>query len=444
MYEKEFEILHKLAKKNDISLFDVYLSKEHSFSVKVFKQEIDTYNYSDSIGLGVRVIMGDYAGYSYTEKLDNDSLEAALLQAKTNAENVDNKEKIVLEYYPTLDAKLNIYNPALPEVSIAEKIKKAKALEKVALDHDKRIVNVPYALIGDNESFIKTANSEGLLKEFKTNICYAFASCLAREGEQTKSASDEIIDRDFSIIDPALISSRAAEQSLSLLGAQEIKSGEYPVIFNNKMAATLLETFSSIFSAKNVQEGQSLFKDKIGKKVANKIVTIIDDALFPEGYNTQPFDGEGYPTQRTELIVDGTLNSYLHNTITARKDHVSSTGNASRSYKSTIGVAPTNMFLDPGKESKKALYSMFPRAIEIVQLAGMHSGCNTISGDFSMGAQGFFCENGARKYPIHNFTVSGNFFDLLSSIVVLANNLKFNFSSFGAPAILVEKLSISG
>lgn len=444
MFEQEFDRLHGLAKKNDIELYDIYLSRMNAFSVKAFRQDVDTFNYSDSTGLGIRVVIGDFAGYSYTEKFDQDSLNEALMEAKINAENVDNKEPIVMKNYPSIEARLEIYNSNLTHISISDKIKKAKLLEKGALDKDKRIVNVPYALIGDNESFIKIANSQGLLKEFRSNICYAYASCLAKGNDQVKSASYEKMTRDFGLIDPIKISSGAADRALALLGARDISSGEYPIIFDNHMAATLLETFSSIFSAKNVQEGQSLLKGKIGEQIAHSGVSIIDDALLPEGFNTQPFDGEGYPSERTELISEGRLHSYLHNTITAQKDGTHSTGNASRSYSSTIDVSPTNMYFEPGNKTKQELYSIFPKAIEVVQLSGMHSGCNTISGDFSMGAQGFFCEDGERKHPLHNFTVSGNFFQLLVRIVELANDLKFNFSSFGAPAVLVEKLAISG
>ena len=210
------------------------------------------------------------------------------------------------------------------------------------------------------------------------------------------------------------------------------------------MSATLLSTFWSIFSAKKVQEGQSLMREQLGKNVAHSIVNIIDDALLNTGYNTRPFDDEGYPSQKTVLISDGRLQSYLHNTITALKDGTISTGNASRSFKTSINISPSNLYIKPGSSSKDDLYSVFPKCIEIVQLSGMHSGCNTISGDFSMGAQGFYCEDGQRKYPIHNFTVSGNFLNLLKHIVGLADDLKFKLSAIGSPSILVENLSISG
>lgn len=444
MFEKEFQNIHNLAKTHDIKDYDVYLSKSKSFSVKIFHQDIDGYNYSDSIGLGIRVILDGSTGYSYSEKLDKESLSMALLSAKDNARNVDYKEKVILINYPSIIEKLDIYNGKLEQIPVESKIKKAKEIENIALGSDKRIFNVPHALIGDNESFFKIANSNGLNKEYSTNACYGLSFCLAKDDNETKSGSADTMSRNFDDIDPTKISNEAVQKALQLIGAREIGSGNYPVLFNNEMSATLLSTFWSIFSAKNVQEGQSLLKGQLDKIIANPILSIIDDALLSEGYNTRPFDDEGYPSQKTVLVSDGKLQSYLHNTMTALKDGTISTGNASRSFKTSINISPSNLFIKPGLTSKNDLYSMFPRCVEIVQLSGMHSGCNTISGDFSMGAQGFYCEDGQRKYPIHNFTVSGNFLQLLKHIVGLADDIKFKLSATGSPSILVENLSISG
>ncbi len=444
MFEKEFQNIHDLAKKHDIRHYDVYLSKSKSFSVKIFRQDIDTFNYSDSIGLGIRVIFNDITGYSYTEKLDNESLNAALLNAKNNAKTVDFKEKVILDNYPSIKEEINIYNKNLVGIPVEDKIKKAKEIEKIALDSDKRIINVPHALVGDNESLFKIANSNGLNKEYTTNACYGLSLCLAKYQDETKSGAYEIMSREFSDIDPQMISKESVQKALELLGAREIDSGNYPVLFNNEMAATLLSTFWSIFSAKTVQEGQSLLKGQLGRNIAHPIVNIIDDALLSKGHNTRPFDDEGYPSQKTSLISDGILQTYLHNTMTALKDGTISTGNASRSYKTSLNISPSNLYIKPGLSSKSDLYSAFPKCVEVVQLSGMHSGCNTISGDFSIGAQGFYCEEGQRKYPIHNFTVSGNYLQLFKHIVGLGDDLKFKLSATGSPSILVENLSISG
>ena len=444
MFEKKFEQIFNIAKKKNIKDIDILLTKGNSFSVKIFKQEVESFKYADSIGLGVRVLKDGSVGYAYTEKLDQEVFENIINKAQENAIYIESDEMVEFKKYPDIEKILHIFYPELEKLSVNEKINKAKLFEQTASNFDKRIINVPSSEIGDYKFYTKIANTNGLQKEYTSNLTYGYAMCLAREKDETKSGMFFKFSHDFNKIDAEVIGKKSAKRALELLEAKEIKSGKYPIIFNNEMAATVLATFSEIFSAKSVQEGRSLLKGKLKTKIANDIVSIIDDALLDIGLSTRPFDDEGYPSQTTNLISNGTLQSYLHNSITAKKDKTRSTGNAHRSYKSTMEVSPSNLFIKNGSTPANDLYKFFPRSIEIVQLAGMHSGCNSISGDFSMGAQGFFCENGERKYPIHNFTVSGNFFQLLQDIYAIGDNLKFNFSSIGAPSILVKNLNISG
>ncbi|MEA3475504.1 MAG: TldD/PmbA family protein [Candidatus Cloacimonadota bacterium] len=444
MFEKEFEQIFDIAKKRNIKDIDILLTKANSFSVKIFKQEVESFKYADSIGLGVRVLKNNSVGYAYTEKLNKNAFETIINKAQENATYIESDEEVELKNYPDIKRKLYVYYPELEKVTVSEKINKAKLLEESARKFSKKIINVPYSEIGNAKGSTKIANSNGLQKAYISNMAYGYAMSLARQKDETKSGMFYKFSHDFNQIDAEIIGNESAKRALDLLEAREIKSGKYPIIFNNEMAATVLDTFCGIFSAKSVQEGSSLLKGKLNTKIANNIVSIIDDALLDIGFSTRPFDDEGYPSQTTNLISKGILQSYLHNTITAKKDKTKSTGNASRSYKSTMNVSPSNLFIPNSKTPSDDLYKFFTRSIEIVQLSGMHSGCNPISGDFSMGAQGFFWENGERKYPVHNFTISGNFLQLLQDIIAIGDNLKFNFSSIGAPSILVEKLNISG
>jgi len=193
-----------------------------------------------------------------------------------------------------------------------------------------------------------------------------------------------------------------------------------------------------------VHEGRSLLKGKMGQKVANELITIVDDALHPEGSSSRYFDSEGYPSQRTVLIEKGELKSYLHNTKTALKDKVKSTGNGSRSYKGSLGISPSNLILEPGSNKVSDLLSKYDRIIEIVALQGMHAGASTISGDFSLSAEGFLYENGKKQYSLRPFTVSGNFLDMLQNVEMIADNFQFNSSSIGASSVLIKELAISG
>ncbi len=349
-----------------------------------------------------------------------------------------------MENYPENTNSPNVYSEKLNKVDVVDKIQLAKDLEKYAKEADKRVFNVPYAVYADGKSYSRVANSKGLDKEDTHNSAYASVGVLSAEKDDKRMGMDYHITRDFGEFDAKKMAEASVKKSTDLLNGKSAESGKYAVVFNSEMMATMLATFSGIFNAKSVQEGRSLLKGKIGQKIANEKVTIVDDGLHPDGFSTSAFDNEGYPTERTILIENGILKSFLHNTITARKDGVRSTGNGSRGYKGTLGVNTSNFLIESGVQKEADLFTKHDRIIEIVSLQGMHSGANAISGDFSLGAQGFLWEKGKRQYSLKPFTVSGNFLQMLSGVEAIADNFKFDMSSNGASSVLIKELSISG
>lgn len=442
MYSREFEKIFAIAK-DKVDDIEILLSGGKSFSVRIHKQNVETFSYADNCGIGIRVIKDGKVGYSYTEDFSDEALETIVKEAITNSKIIDSAEEVVLSDHPDVTEKPDIYNPELEKITVEEKIEIAKKLEKLALDKDKRVFNVPMATYSDGSSYSKVANSKGLMKEGKTNYCLAYTMVLAQEGEDRKSGSDFIITRDLKRIKPEAIAGKAVAQATELLNAITPESGQYPIILTNEMTSSLLSTFTGIFSAKNVQEGKSLLKGRNGEKIASSIVTIIDDGLHPEGMSTSPFDSEGYPSRKTVLVDKGILKGFLHNTITANKDKTVSTGNASRSYKSSLTVSPTNFVLKSGEESVQELRKSYSTLIEIVSLQGLHSGANSISGDFSLAAEGFLYKDGVKEKGLANFTISGNFFDLLQDIEKIGNDAVFNMSSCSAPSVLLKKITVS-
>ena len=281
-------------------------------------------------------------------------------------------------------------------------------------------------------------------KEDTQNSAYGFCVVLTQEEDDKRSGLDFVMGRDFSKFDAKKIAEKSVEKAVSLLGGKQNESGKYPVVFSCDMMATMLATFSGIFSAKSVQEGKSLLKGKLEEQIANERVTIVDDALYPEGFSTRAFDSEGYPSQKTVLIEKGKLKSFLHNTQTAGKDGVRSTGNGSRSYKGSLNVSPSNFYLEQGNFKEEDLFKKHETCIEIVALQGMHSGANSISGDFSLSAEGFLYQDGKRLHSLKQFTVSGNILQLLKVVEMIADNFKFDMDSIGAASVLAKELSISG
>jgi len=442
MYNKEFETVMNYAagKVDDI---EVTLSSGKSFSVMINAQNIESFKYADAKGIGIRVLKDGKVGYSYTEKFDEDTFKKVIDEAVENARFSEDEAIVTMDNYPDIKEKPDVYCEDLEKLEINKKIQFAKDLEKIALDADKKVINVPYAAFGNSNSYVRIVNSKGLDKEFRTNDAFAYLGVLAHSQQDKRMAFDFVAGRDFSKFDAKKLAEKCARRSTELLDGEEITSGVYPVVLTKEMMATVLGTFSGLFSAKSVQEGRSLLAGKLNSEIANELVTIVDDALHPEGYATRTFDSEGYPSQKTMLVEKGKLTSYLHNTITARKDKTKSTGNAARSYKGMLGISSSNFYLEPGDNEVEKLYSAHDTVVEIVSLQGMHSGCNPISGDFSLSAEGFLYQDGKKKHSLKPFTISGNFIDLLDSVEMIANDFKFDMSSVGSASTLISKLNIS-
>ena len=443
MYTSEFQTIFAYAKdKTDET--EILLSAVNSFSVKINEQNVESFNYSDSKGIGVRVVKRGKVGYAYTEKFDEETFKRIVDGAIENAKYTEDDDVVIMENYPENSDNPNVYSESLDKVDVVDKIQLAKNLEKYDKEADKRVFNVPYAVYGDGKSYSRIANSKGLDREDTHNYAYAYVGALSAEKDDKRMGMDYHITRDFGEFDPKKMAVEGVKKSTDLLNGKPAESGKCAVVFNNEMMATMLATFSGIFNAKSVQEGRSLLKGKIGQIVADEKVTIVDDSLYPNGFSTSAFDSEGYPTEKTILIEKGVLKSFLHNTITARKDSVKSTGNGSRGYKGTLGISTSNFIIEAGEHKETDLFKKHDKIIEIVSLQGMHSGANAISGDFSLGAQGFLWKNGKRQHSLKPFTVSGNFLQMLSGVEAIADNFKFDMSSNGASSILINELNISG
>jgi PmbA protein len=204
-----------------------------------------------------------------------------------------------------------------------------------------------------------------------------------------------------------------------------------------------LEVTAPSLTAEAVQKGKSLFANKMGQDIAASELNIIDDGHKKGAIISSPFDGEGVSTQKTILVENGILKSYLHNTYTAKKDGVSSTGNAKRgSYKSTPEVGTTNFYIDKGNITKDELIKNVEKGFYITEVMGMHT-ANPISGDFSVGASGIWIENGEFTKPVRGVAIAGNIKELLKSVEAVADDLTF-FIGIGSPTLRIAKMTVSG
>ncbi|MGZ8613027.1 MAG: metallopeptidase TldD-related protein, partial [Actinomycetota bacterium] len=228
------------------------------------------------------------------------------------------------------------------------------------------------------------------------------------------------------------------------LGATKPSTAKQPVLLDPFAASSLLGVLAGALSAEAVQKSRSLFADLVGQQVGADAFTLVDDGRLLQGPSASPFDDEGVPTGRTEMITGGVLRGFLHNTYTARRGGTSSTGNAQRAgYRSTPGVGTTNFYVEPGPRSQEDLLREAEGGILIQEVSGVHSGANPISGEFSVGATGLRISGGEIAEPVREMTIGSTVPDMLRAIAAVGSDLRF-FSSVGTPSILIGEMTIAG
>ena len=447
---KEFkDKLFQRAKEEGFTDYEIYYINGDSFRVSVYEGEIDQYSVNTDIGLSFRGMFDGKMGYSYTEVLDDDALEMLIKNAKENALTIEDEDIEVIYGEKDVYPKVDSYNEGLERVDVSKKIDLAMKLEKEAKGQSDKVKSIDDCIVASGKGERYISNSKGLDLSHISNMIYALVSAVVEDDGKVNTAYSFKATYDFNEIDTKKLAEEAVTKALSYMGAQSVPSGKYGVIIKNDVMADILETFSGIFSAYSVQKELSLLKGKLKTKIASDKVTLIDDPLMEKGLASIPFDDEGVAAYTKAVIGEGMLNTYLYNLKTAKKDGVESTGNAAKaSYASPIGTSPSNFYIKPGNNDIDELKKLLGKGLLITEVQGLHSGANTVSGDFSLGAKGFLIKDGLIERPVEQITIAGNFYKILLDIVDLGSDLKFGIPSgsscFGSPSIIVKEMSVAG
>ena len=296
---------------------------------------------------------------------------------------------------------------------------------------------------------IALCNSKGLDLSHSYNYSQLLAVVSVKEGQEVYNGH-KILTGDFKQFNLDTLAEDTVEKVVKTIGADTVESGIYDIVFSSEMMATMLSTFFSAFSADAARRGLSLLKGKEGEPVASDVVTIVDDPFYKESFIQMPFDGEGVATYKKNVIENGKLSTLLHNLTTAHEAGVKSTGNGRKlNYASGVNVLPYNFLLTAGSAGEKEeIFKKIGSGLYITALNGLHAGANPTTGDFSLSAEGFLVEEGVQKIPIKNFTISGNFYDLLQKIILVGSDVKLNNPEggvcFGAPTTVIKEISVAG
>ena len=437
--------LFSKAQEEGFSEYEVYYVDRESLSISVYKEEVEKYNLNNSAGLSFRGKFGDRIGYSYTEILDEDAIEMLVKKAKENVLAIENND-IQFIYEGDKEYKeISTYHEELEDIPADKLINIAISMEKEAKKYCNKVESFSGCSVSYSSGKYGIINSKGLNLSNKSNLLTAYVVPIVKDLDKMYDGCGYVVAKSLNDVKPDKIAKMGVDEALSKIGGTSIASGNYKVIINNEAMVSLLSTFAGIFSGDAVQKGLSLLKDKEGEIIAADIVNLVDDPHLEDGLASVSFDDEGVATLKTYLIKNGKLNSLLHNLKTANKAGVKSTGNGFKSsYASPISVSPTNFYIEPGINSLEDMTKKINKGLIITDFAGLHSGANSITGDFSLAAKGFYIEDGIKTHPVEQITVAGNFFTLLNNIEEIGSDLKFPMSSVGSPSIVIKELSIAG
>jgi PmbA protein len=217
------------------------------------------------------------------------------------------------------------------------------------------------------------------------------------------------------------------------------------VVLDPYVTANLLGVISSTLNGEAVAKGRSLFRDRVGDAVANPIVTLVDDPTNPLAYTATDLDGEGLAARRNVLIDDGVLQGFVHNSYSARRAGVRSTGNAVRGgYAGTPGVGCLALQLRPGTRDQAAIIADIDHGVLVQQVQGLHSGVNTVSGDFSVGASGLLITNGQVGAPIREFTIASTLQRMLLDIAEIGGDVDWLPMRAAGVSLVIRDIMLSG
>ena len=435
--------LFEKASLKGIDEFEIYFLSNLNTSIKIYQGKIENFSNNQNQGISFRGMVDGKMGYSYSESTEDEDIDFLINEVIENASCIESLDKQFIYGEKANYTDTITYSSAIENLDTDLVKDFLIKMEEYALSIDERVKKVNFCsfAMGSGEKIIK--NSKGLELHSKENICYTYISVIAEENGIVKTGSHFQLGRDFSKFDYKELSEVAVKRALNKFGTITLTEVPKTCVIENLAFSSLLGAMSNIFSAEAVQKNISKLKGKLNESVASSIVTLVDDPFLKDGLANSSFDDEGVPTSYKEIIQDGVLKTYLYNLKTAYKDGVSSTGNGVKgSYKGTVGISSFNLYIKPSDKSFDKMIENIKEGIFITDFAGLHSGLNTISGDFSLAGEGFYIKDSKIDKPLNQITISGNFFELLKNIKDIANDIKFSFSSVGSPSIMVEGLKV--
>jgi PmbA protein len=424
---------------------EAYVSRDSETDIRVYEGNVEHFVSAQSEGIGIRVIRDGRTGFAYAGTLGPAAVAEVLAEARDNVAFGTPDEWAGLADPDGVEVVAqDLWSDALAAYATDDKIAIAKELERLTLGIDKR-VRVDDANYADAFSESAVATTTGIRRSGRENGCYVSISTLADDGDETQTGFGFSVGRSPEQFDLAKAAREAADRATRLLGATKPSSRRLTVVLDPYVTAMFLGIISSTLNGESVAKGRSLFKDRLGDTVANPLVTLIDDPTNPLAYTATDLDGEGLAARRNSLIEQGVLRGFVHNSYSARRAGTLSTGNAVRGgFRGTPGVGCLALQLQPGTRDQTALVADITDGVLVQSVQGLHSGVNTVSGDFSVGASGLMIANGQLGGPVREFTIASTLQRMLLDVVEVGGDIDWLPMRAAGVSLVIRDITMSG
>jgi len=438
-------LLHDLVRgalKAGADAAEAIVGERQSLSVGVRLGELEEVEREEARDIGLRVFIGrrqasvsgsDVSAEALAKLVDR-VVNMARLAPEDPYAGLAPEDRLAKGPFPDLE----LYDPAEPSPEHLE----AQGLEaEDAARAVKGVTNSDGGTGAWSSACYAMVTSGGFVGRHQASSFAVYASAIAGDENGMERGGDGRSTRwQADLPSPAEIGAEAGKRAVQRLGAKKIDSRTAPVIFEDRMAMSLISPLIGAIAGPSIARGVSFLKDKLGQSIFSPAITIVDEPHRRRGLGSQPFDDEGVVNHAAAIIDKGVLTTWLLNTASARQLGLQTTGHASRGLASPPGVGVTNLTVKPGERDLKGLMADAKEGLLVTSMFGPSLNNNT--GDWSTGVSGFWFENGEIAYPVTEITVAGNLIDIYGRLVA-GSDLVFR-SARNSPSLLVDALAIAG
>ena len=432
-----YEIAEDVKKtlENKCDAYEIYIDETKAIELDSLKDELNFAKEEIELGLGIRVIKDNRQGFAFTSNMDQ--IKETSLKAVENTKLTKADDNYAFAEVEKVNDVKKVYDKKFDDLNVDESVEFLKNAIAVASDDGCEVTGAGFSASGGRSLLV---NSNGVsIEDAGTGFGLGLSVIMQEEGKIATAYNSE--SSRFFDIDGEKIASEVCSLAKSSLDTKPVETGDYSVVLDYYAAVGLLQTFIGAFDGENVSRGRSILKDKLGEKIANPNLTITDNPLMDKGLLSSKCDGEGSVSKKTDLVKDGTLNSFIYDIYTANTEGVKTTSNGMRgSYMSTPMISPSNLEF---KFSEMKKLSEIDRGVLTTSVLGAHT-ANPISGDFSVEASNAFkINNGELTEPISKAMISGNIFELMKTIEGVESEIK-QYGQYIIPKLLVHNLRVVG